>query len=138
MTGNLEGLELRKALCEALGWRIKKTERMYAGTRGGWVETLSPEGKSVNMSTSMDGAASRLPALESDPGVFWPEFEKWAMEERASWCIEAVVDYTRVFYLILGRRAPEHSVEGRCAYSEPVILAGCRAWLAALEQLRRA
>ena len=117
----LSGLALRKALCEALGWKWTNIDCRERSLHG-----MPPGGDAARDYCAGEPCA---PALESDPGVFWPEFEKWALAEGHEWQMSSA----------------KHRLGYSCAiwlYGFTVVLgdgasiteAGCRAWLKALKE----
>ena len=72
-----ENLELRRAALLACGWTFRKSTRTHAGVKG-CVIVSKPGGRSSVYgdfaSSSMNSVLYLLPAVESDPGAFWPWF----------------------------------------------------------------
>lgn len=73
----LSGLELRKAACEALGW--KRNERLPTWPNPGW------RGPSGNLTCD-------LPAIESDPAVSESMFLEWCDKNRFDSALETCFD----------------------------------------------
>jgi hypothetical protein len=132
MTKSAEtGLELRKALCVALGWKfvrfMKGCSRLPSGYCG------------IDPST---GREDWLPALESDPAAFWPEFEKWRTEKnlnyeigsdsRGSSLAAGDEPLERLFYCKILDDAFNEILREE---GETQLEASCRVWFAALEAL---
>ena len=69
----LTGLELRKALCEALGYHVEAVS--YEFSKEPWFNLLRSDGKRVDNGGHVEPSSpwKDAPALESDPGVFWPD-----------------------------------------------------------------
>ena len=178
MTAELTGLELRKALCEALGidkpktpdlticavvWdKISCTGQTFHFYDGRTFDvpdgdTLPPPEGSIDFNdryalfigmqlperelasaiAAYRVPVARLPALESDPGVFWPEFEKWRCSFKVNKPGFKVIDECgndkEPYY--------QFTIEGwssewrgtRATSNQSITEAGCRAWLKALE-----
>ena len=129
----LSGLALRKALCEALGWKLFHYESgMYATSPEDIADAWNNDGYTLEgWSESKEAWQCQL---ESDPGVFWPEFEKWARQNARAYSSRWQWSYKEVFSiqpLTLRSSAddPWLQMEG-----ESQLEAGCRAWLKALKE----
>jgi hypothetical protein len=131
----LSGIELRKALCEALGYKLYNYDQdRYADSDADYEDAFRNDGWTWENS-DFDGEAYAYKP-ESDPGVFWPEFDKWRRRQ-PQYCrfevfagsINGRPDYAHFIIISapLNAATTRYSGEG-----ETVELAGCRAWLAAL------
>lgn len=106
----LTGLALRKAACEALGW---KKETMECG--GGFTfHRPSCSCRSVvdcgctfeqcDHDVEIDcihGCGTDGPAIESDPAVSEPMFLEWCEKHRFTWELWSLFDGDRVYFRIL-------------------------------------
>lgn len=129
----LSGLELRKALCRALGWQLftDSTGRTYAKSPESFLMGGSLFGPQDLV--GLDVIAFGYPALESDPGVFWPEFERWGNTQ----CVSAEIETGgSVHVVVLTAHNPENDDEKIIGTGRGVTLleAGCRAWLKTLKE----
>lgn len=83
----LSGMELRKAACEALGWRW--VANLYDGKRFHPVEPENKMGyKPSALTLGTDDAvfeAEDLPAIESDPAVSEPLFLEFCDSRHLNW-----------------------------------------------------
>lgn len=136
MTTELSGLELRKALCQALDWSLIEDDNGYFYIHHG--------GKRVHNTGHFNSPDSDwhdfLPALESDPAWFWPEFEKWlrAINEGPHRGIYAGLqlysDDAAWFQILYQNDDRDIANTSGTTITE----AGCRAWLQALQHIDRA
>ena len=119
----LSGLELRKALCEALGWREAKSGWWHSPMCVAPAEDL----KNCNYGRHVE-SINYIPALESDPGAFWPEFLKQCRERKWSYKIHGGSPFIDDEFTI-------YDDAKRLAHggSKDILEAGARAWLKALK-----
>ena len=129
MTEPLSGLELRKALCEALGWTWSNIDCREANLHG-----TPPKG----YKSDMCAGAPCAPAYESDPAAFWPDFETWCAVNKWWWHFSGSMEHRRVECGMFRKAVPwrgakpapiETEGRGPCE-------AGARAWLAAIQSLK--
>ena len=128
----LSGLALRKALCEALGWKLFHYESgMYATSPEDIADAWNNDGYTLEgWSESKEAWQCQL---ESDPGVFWPEFERWGNTQ----CVSAEIETGgSVHVVVLTAHNPENDDEKIIGTGRGVTLleAGCRAWLKTLKE----
>ena len=136
----LTGLELRKALCEALGYHVEAVS--YEFSKEPWFNLLRSDGKRVDNGGHVEPSSPWKdgPALESDPGVFWPEFEKWCGSFSVNRPGFSVADDSgndgKPLYRFFLEVWCDNWVACLGLSSQSVLDAGCRAWLHALETLK--
>ena len=126
------GSELNRALCEALGWR-RISRETFGEIDFIWVDPGGQE----HWELSSDELPNFL-----DPGVFWPEFEKWRQALpfprpkficSAMGSQDSLMDYMFEITTWLNTRQIFNAFAGR---DDGLLTAACRAWLKALEGMR--
>ena len=124
----LSGPELSLALCEALGWECEESIPFWhSPTCPGFCDFA------CNSAGERYGKSGALPNF-LDPGVFWPDFEKWCEASGFSASITmspAHQKYSAVIFLPLAKPKVIALADG-----QSVTEAGGRAWLNALEGMR--
>lgn len=127
----LSGLELRKALLIALGWKFGHRDDCSPN----WPDSLmdcwwSPEASPVPYAELDDELA-----YESYPGAFWPAVEPWLDKMGFSLAVTMSPAHRKFSAAIfLPARTPKMLAVIEDAGS--LLEAGCRAWLKALSSLK--
>ena len=118
----LSGMELRKALCNALGWSAHVDgEFGYTPQRYSTYE--------------------RLPHYESDPAAFWPAFEAWCESQQRvhSYFCRWERGYRPIMTITIDHKPqPEGPADATVIHGEGLtrLEANCRAWLTAIQSLK--
>jgi hypothetical protein len=133
----LSGLELRKALIEALGWKLFNYESgMYATTPEDIADALTNDGYTLEGWSESREAWEFQP--ESDTAVFWPAFEQWCRandHEPSQTSYEADGAKDWFIFTISVAVQPRQWFTTREHSTTSILEAGCRAWLKALESI---